>query len=185
MPRWSAPFRARSGEENRAGGVIRAYLPEIVYGATDGIVTTFAIVSGVVGAALSVQTVLVLGFASLLADGFSMAVSNVLSERSKIEDPPTLREAARKGWATFCGFMLLGVLPLLAYVLPEMAVPRFTLAAMLAAGALFAVGAARSWFTRRPAFRAGLEMLALGVAAGALAYAVGRFGAYLTGGALG
>jgi vacuolar iron transporter family protein len=62
--------------------MITEYLPELVYGANDGIVTTLAIVAGVFCAQLSSQVVLILGFANLLADGISMGASNVLSERS-------------------------------------------------------------------------------------------------------
>ncbi|MGB0720354.1 MAG: VIT1/CCC1 transporter family protein [Bdellovibrionales bacterium] len=49
------------------------YLREWVYGGIDGVVTTFAIVAGVVGASLSPVVVLILGLANLIADGFSMA----------------------------------------------------------------------------------------------------------------
>ncbi|CAM4324839.1 VIT1/CCC1 transporter family protein [Vreelandella rituensis] len=51
-------------------------LPDAVLGGIDGCVTTFAVVSGAFGAGFSPQVALVLGFANLLADGFSMAVSN-------------------------------------------------------------------------------------------------------------
>jgi VIT1/CCC1 family predicted Fe2+/Mn2+ transporter len=44
-----------------------------VYGAIDGAVTTFAVVTGVIGASLSPSIIVKLGFANLLADGFSMA----------------------------------------------------------------------------------------------------------------
>ena len=47
-----------------------------VLGGIDGCVTTFAVVSGVLGANFSSSVALVLGFANLLADGFSMAISN-------------------------------------------------------------------------------------------------------------
>ena len=60
-------------------------IEDFVYGATDGVVTTFAVVAGVVGASLSPSVVLILGFANLFADGFSMAVGNYLSSRSRIE----------------------------------------------------------------------------------------------------
>lgn len=60
-----------------------SYLGDFVLGAVDGAVTTFAIVSGVVGAAQSNGIALVLGFANLLADGFSMAVGNYLSTKSE------------------------------------------------------------------------------------------------------
>src|SRR6056297_1319784 len=92
------------------------------------------------------------------------------------------RDAARNGTATFCGFILAGILPLLAYILPDIGLPRFAFAALLAMAALFGIGAARAYFTDRTALRAGLEMLLLGAGAGAIAYGVGRFGAHLTGG---
>lgn len=59
------------------------YLKDWVYGGIDGIVTTFAVVSGVTGASLSSSVILILGFANLIADGISMAVGDYLSEKSK------------------------------------------------------------------------------------------------------
>jgi VIT1/CCC1 family predicted Fe2+/Mn2+ transporter len=59
-----------------------SYLGDAVLGAIDGCVTTFAIVSGVVGANLSHRIVIILGLANLLADGFSMAVSNYQKSKS-------------------------------------------------------------------------------------------------------
>jgi VIT1/CCC1 family predicted Fe2+/Mn2+ transporter len=49
------------------------YIKEWVYGGIDGVVTTFAIIAGVAGASLSPTIILILGFANLIADGFSMA----------------------------------------------------------------------------------------------------------------
>lgn len=66
-----------------APNFLKTYLPDMVYGANDGLVTTFAVVSGVVGSGLGSQVILILGFASLLADGVSMGASDYLSERSK------------------------------------------------------------------------------------------------------
>ena len=57
---------------------MRWSIQDFVYGATDGAVTTFAVVAGVVGAALSPSIILILRFANLLADGFSMAIGNYL-----------------------------------------------------------------------------------------------------------
>ena len=61
------------------------YLRDLVYGAVDGTVTTFAVVAGVAGAALDTTVVVILGVANLVADGFSMAVSNYLGIRSEIQ----------------------------------------------------------------------------------------------------
>ncbi|MBQ0721167.1 MAG: VIT1/CCC1 transporter family protein [Gammaproteobacteria bacterium] len=59
------------------------YLKDFVYGAVDGAVTTFAVVAGVAGAGMSSGVIIILGFANLLADGFSMAVSNFLGTRAE------------------------------------------------------------------------------------------------------
>ena len=56
--------------------VKKFYLGDAIYGANDGIITTFAVAAGVIGADLSLGIVLIIGFASLVADGFSMATSN-------------------------------------------------------------------------------------------------------------
>ncbi len=62
------------------------YVRDWIYGGVDGAVTTFAVVSGVAGAELSTSIVLILGFANLVADGFSMAASNFLGTRAEIDD---------------------------------------------------------------------------------------------------
>lgn len=63
-------------------GPAHNYLRDFVYGAIDGAVTTFAVVSGVAGAGLAPGIVIVLGVANLLGDGFSMAAGNFLGTRA-------------------------------------------------------------------------------------------------------
>jgi VIT1/CCC1 family predicted Fe2+/Mn2+ transporter len=70
----------------RIASVRQNYIRDWIYGGIDGAVTTFAVVSGVAGAELSAAIVLILGFANLLADGFSMAASNFLGTRAEIDD---------------------------------------------------------------------------------------------------
>ncbi|HMF54771.1 MAG TPA: VIT1/CCC1 transporter family protein [Pyrinomonadaceae bacterium] len=69
--------------ERLSAGPQHNYLRDWIYGGIDGSVTTFAVVTGVVGAQLSPVVILVLGFANLLADGFSMAASNYLGTRAE------------------------------------------------------------------------------------------------------
>lgn len=64
----------------------QSYLRDFVYGAIDGGVTTFAIVAGVVGANLSTKVILILSFANILADGFSMAASNYLGTKTEQDE---------------------------------------------------------------------------------------------------
>lgn len=62
-----------------------SYSQELVYGAVDGTITTFAVVAGARGASVAMPIVVILGLANLLADGFSMAVGNFLGVRTTAE----------------------------------------------------------------------------------------------------
>ena len=63
-----------------------SFLKDMVYGGIDGAVTTFAIVAGVEGAGLPQAVILALGFANILADGFSMAAGNFAGNRAELDD---------------------------------------------------------------------------------------------------
>jgi VIT1/CCC1 family predicted Fe2+/Mn2+ transporter len=71
-------------------------IENFVYGAIDGAVTTFAIVTGVIGASLSPTIIVILGLANLLADGFSMAIGNYLAVKTQNE--LIQRERKREEW---------------------------------------------------------------------------------------
>ena len=52
------------------------YLGSMVYGGLDGIITTFAVVSGVAGAQLGTQVILILGIGNLGSPGISMLATS-------------------------------------------------------------------------------------------------------------
>ena len=175
------PDDPRAGHEpDGMRALAEHYLKDLVYGANDGIITTFAVVAGVAGAQLDARIVLILGFANLLADGFSMGASNFLSIRS---DEAVRRSTGlavaepfpgRHSVATFAAFVVAGCVPLLSYVIAGAAAP-FRSAVILTLVTLFVVGAARALVTGLRWWWSGLEMLAVGSAAAAVAYGVGAF----------
>ncbi|MBU2235723.1 VIT1/CCC1 transporter family protein [Patescibacteria group bacterium] len=59
------------------------FLSDVVFGANDGIITTFAVIAGAVGADFSNKVVIVLGLANLFADGISMGLGNYLGQKSR------------------------------------------------------------------------------------------------------
>lgn len=72
------------------------YLADFVLGGIDGIITTFAVVAGVVGANLSSGVIIILGLANLLADGLSMAIGNYLGAKSEADYYS--KERVREEW---------------------------------------------------------------------------------------
>jgi vacuolar iron transporter family protein len=225
--------------ERLAGPSNDSYLRDFVYGAIDGAVTTFAVVSGVAGADLSAGIVLILGAANLVGDGFSMAAGNYLGTRAerqqrdharRIEEreielyPEGEREEVRqilatKGFegelleravevmtadrarwvdlmlqeelglslggtdplraagTTFLAFIAVGLIPLVPFIAQEIRLVDdgsvFLISAILTGVAFFGVGAAKARFVERNAIFSGLETLAVGGSAAALAYVVG------------
>jgi VIT1/CCC1 family predicted Fe2+/Mn2+ transporter len=218
-----------------------SYLSDFIYGAIDGAVTTFAVVAGVEGASLDERVVIILGGANLIADGFSMAVSNFLGsraerqrrERARREEelhvrvlPEGEREEIRqifaaKGFegadlervvevitsdrdlwvdtmmgeelgfgsahrnefraaaATLVAFLVVGFLPLLVFVYDLISSGdvqhAFGWSAVMTGIAFVVVGALKSRFVDQTWWRSGLETLAVGGLAAALAYAAGAF----------
>jgi VIT1/CCC1 family predicted Fe2+/Mn2+ transporter len=75
---------------------VKWHFEDFIYGSFDGSITTFAIVAGAIGASLSPTVVVILGFANLFADGFSMAVGNYQASRARIEY--IQKERAREEW---------------------------------------------------------------------------------------
>jgi VIT1/CCC1 family predicted Fe2+/Mn2+ transporter len=78
------------------GGAGSQYIGDMVMGGLDGIITTFAVVSGVAGANLGADVLLILGMANLLADGFSMGTGSYLSLKSEREYYE--KEKSREAW---------------------------------------------------------------------------------------
>jgi VIT1/CCC1 family predicted Fe2+/Mn2+ transporter len=90
------PQRIAQAADEEHGEPSHQYVGDMVYGGLDGIITTFAVVSGVAGAELGTNIVLILGLANLFADGFSMATGAFLS--SKSEQEYYEREWEREAW---------------------------------------------------------------------------------------
>jgi VIT1/CCC1 family predicted Fe2+/Mn2+ transporter len=166
-------------EPHGAVGIARHYLGDLVYGANDGIITTFAVVAGVAGGALSHTAVLIVGAANIAADGLSMAVGNFLAIRSRESAraaenlPEEEARPFRHAVATFAAFVVAGSVPLVPYVLPALREQEFAWSIVSTLTSLFAVGAARTMVTVDRWWTSGLEMLLLGAIVAATAYGAG------------
>ena len=169
----------KKGNENRKRF---KYLPEFVYGGTDGAVTTFAVVAGAAGASLSSTIVLILGFANLIGDGISMAASDYLSTKSRKD----LNENA-KGFTisplksasvTFFSFLFIGIIPLMTYIIESithsahLANNQFTYSLLLTMLALLIIGFLRGEVHKKNNFMSSIQTLLIGGIAAAAAFVV-------------
>ena len=71
-------------------------IKSVVYGGLDGILTTFALVSGAAGSNMPTSVILILGFAGAFADGLSMGLGDALSAKAEAEH--VFQERNREFW---------------------------------------------------------------------------------------
>lgn len=158
------------------------FLPEFVYGGMDGTVTTFAVVSGAVGASLSSSIILILGFANLFADGFSMAISNYLSNKSDRElniKRKFKKKSIDSALATFISFILIGFIPLLFFVLSffesSLLGHAFLFSSILTGITFFFIGFVKGIITENHRILSAFQTLLIGAIASIVSFGIGHF----------
>jgi len=158
-----------------------------VYGANDGIVTTFAVVAGVAGAGLEPRIILILGITNLLADGLSMGIGDYLGERAEADLLQKRHQSAQKlpypiwmtGVTTFGAFLLAGAFPLLPYIWQALGLPlelgqQLTASMIMTGVALFLVGSLRTVVTGGRWVHNGFLTLGIGALAATAAFFAGK-----------
>lgn len=174
-------------EPRGPAAMARHYIRDLVYGASDGIITTFAVVGGVAGGALPPVAVLVVGVANLAADGVSMGVGNFQAirahEHARAADSLPEEEAYpwKHGVATLLAFVVAGAVPLVPYALPGFGETRLAASAAFTLLAMFLLGALRARVTREQWWKSALETVGLGTVVAATAYGAGALVAALAG----
>lgn len=157
--------------------VAKKYLAEFVYGATDGTITTFAIISGVIGASLPTGVILLLGFSNVCADGFSMAASTYLAKGAERDAGSKTLSPFAGAFTTFCAFVVVGTIPLLPFVgaffIPSLTSIQFGLCIVFTIIAFLGSGAIRGVVSGKHPVRTAFETLLIGGIAASIAFGVG------------
>ena len=155
-----------------------SFLGDAVFAASDGIITTFAIVAGAAGASLDSGVVLVLGFANLFADGISMAAGNYLGVKSEIEFEQAEGKGdehegspIKHGAVTLVSFSFAGLVPIIPFIFNVQS--TFIASALLVGVAMFLIGFLKSLYTKKSFIKSGMEMLVIGGFAAFAAFTIG------------
>ncbi|QSH39345.1 VIT1/CCC1 transporter family protein [Candidatus Kaiserbacteria bacterium] len=157
----------------------QSYLPEFVYGSMDGLVTTFAIVTGSVGASLPAGIILIMGFANVFADAFSMGASSYLAAVSEDPEHRKMHEKhpVRKAVVTFLSFVIIGLIPLLpfvvAYIIPEFAGKAIQVSVITTMIAFGVIGYISGAVLNENKFVTTIRNFTIGGAAAAISFGVG------------
>jgi VIT1/CCC1 family predicted Fe2+/Mn2+ transporter len=159
----------------------KLYLGDFVLGSVDGTITTFAIIAGIAGADLhnAPGISLILGFANVLADGFSMGASNFLKAKSEVPPDGVGIQALPlfSALVTFVAFVCVGSLPLIPFVIAALTnfdingAYLFPISAAITACCFIGTGALRARISGTGYLRNILETLTIGGVAATLAYA--------------
>ena len=155
---------------------IKNYLPSIVYGGSDGAVTTFSVMAGAAGAGLPARIVIILGLANLFADGFSMASADYLSEDSK-ENSKKI-ENIKSSFATFISFVLVGSIPLIPFLYSVKNIENknvFYSSILLTLFTFIMIGYLRGRVLKRNKFKTILQSVLICSISASVAYFVGEY----------
>lgn len=151
---------------------ITRYLPSIVYGGSDGAVTTFAVMAGAVGAGFDTKVIVVLGLANLFSDGFSMASADYQAEDSHVKENKRL--ALRNALVTFISFVGIGFIPLLP-ILFMVHSNKFILSTIFTLLTFFFIGYTRGRILNRNPLRLAFQSVIIGGTCATIAYFVGDY----------
>ena len=89
----------------------------IVYGGVDGIITMSNIISGINGANINVNYIIILGLSTLIADAISMGTSDFLSTKANNKINNLKENPNKHGLTTFISFIIFGMIPIFTFFL--------------------------------------------------------------------
>lgn len=157
------------------------YLSDFVYGAVDGIITTFAVISGTAGAKLHYSVIIILGVSNVIADGFSMASSRYLSAEAEKEiHGHRYLSPSFSAIVTFFSFTFIGLIPILIFILAYFASYKninylYKLCYFITGMLLFLVGIIKGYvLEKKQIWKSGIEVLTIGGFASFLSYIIGK-----------
>lgn len=157
----------------------KIFLSEFIYGGIDGIITTFSIVAGSAGGNLPNLVIIVLGISNVISDGFSMAVSRYFSSKAEIEQGLLKeKDAINSAIATFVSFVLIGIIPILPFIIYKGRNIDIKISLILSLIIFFIIGYMKGHILEleeKEKIKSGLRILFTGLLASLLAYYIGKY----------
>lgn len=161
---------------------LKTMLPAIVYGGSDGAVTTFSVMAGAYGAGLHPNVIIILGCVNIVSDGFSMASADFLSEESK--SGSSEKKSFSQAIVTFFAFSIVGLIPISPFLLNlimPLPASNFFLSILLTLSAFIGIGYIRGVTLKKNKFAMILQSVGVVTLCAVVAYLVGQAVAHALG----
>jgi VIT1/CCC1 family predicted Fe2+/Mn2+ transporter len=123
------------------------------------------------GAGIDARVVIILGFANLFSDGFSMASADYLSEDSRIGESKKI--ALRNAYITFFSFIVIGFVPLVPLLFLKN--NAFIYSCIFTLITFASIGYMRGKILRRDPLRLATQSVAIGTACALISYFVSSY----------
>jgi hypothetical protein len=163
----------------------KKYLPAFVYGGSDGAVSYFTLMAGAYGAGLPIAMLIAIGISNVVADAFSMATADYLSEDSRKNE--SQNEKNKNAFVTFLAFILIASLPIApsiyAYFIyganTQIPLSIFLYSTILTIIGFTVIGYLRGKVLKRNIFKTILQSILICSISAFVAYYVGEYAAKL------
>ena len=145
-------------------------IKSFIFGATDGIITVFNIISGIEGANLDKLYVIIIGFGTLIADAVSMGVSSYLSSTI---NSTNFNGAIKNSITTSISFILFGLIPLLSFIIiSNNYISNYYISLIASCLSLIVLGCIQGYITNKNLFKTSLTTSSVGMLGALLSYSI-------------
>jgi VIT1/CCC1 family predicted Fe2+/Mn2+ transporter len=145
-------------------------LRDEIFGATDGTISTLAVIAGVYGATANNFLIIIVGLSAMFAEAVSMGFASYSGAliRGKLKE---VHKPFSEGITFWLATMAGGFIPIIPFILPNIA--HFAVSVLFSALFLFAIGAHAARIIREDILLTGTRTAMLGLVAAAVTYFIG------------
>lgn len=153
----------------------RGFLRNFIFGAEDGLVSTVGLLSGISFAGLESREIIASGIILILVEALSMGAGVYISEDSTndLADGQKKDNQLNDAFVMFFSYMLVGLIPLLAYIFLPDTRQAFYYSVGSTIVALIGLGIFKGYYVKKSLFMSALKITTIGTIVVLLAIAVG------------
>lgn len=160
--------------------LIVSSIREIIFGLEDALVSTLGAVTGIAIGTGSQYVVILSGLVLIAAESMSMGAGSYLSSKNAAAAEGVMHKKrdeheapVRAGIVMFVFYFVGGFVPLLPYMFME-TLDAILPSVVFTGVTLFLLGVWASKYTKRSAWKSGMEMMVISLAAALVGYLIGR-----------